>query len=38
MIDQTAFDEIHERAWAALAEPGDWLEAVERRELVGEEG
>jgi hypothetical protein len=34
VIDQSTFDEVHERVWAALAEPGDWLEAVERRELV----
>jgi hypothetical protein len=34
VIDQNTFDEVHERAWAALAEPGDWLEALERRELV----
>jgi hypothetical protein len=34
VIVRATFDEVHERSWAALAEPGDWLYAAARRELV----
>ena len=34
VIVRATFDEVHERTRAALAEPGDWLDAAARRELV----
>jgi len=34
VVGLAAFDALHERVWAALGEPGDWLDARARREVV----